>query len=170
MQPKTLLAGAAACCAAAAFAPSARADVTVFDFTDPGTTYTGFIFPGDPRVGGHIELARIYLYVEVLSGDAADYAHDITFPTIPDAGKSALLNLTGVEMGWSGTGVFSYEFETTDFNGVFISTLYGASSAPIDAVLLPGSRIELEYTPVPAPGAIALGAVALARSGRRRRR
>lgn len=170
MHRKTLPGAAAACCLAAVAVAPALGDVTTFDFTEPGTTYTGFIFPGDERIDGHIEVARIYLYVEVFSGDAADYGHDITFPTIPDQGASNLLDLSGAGMGWSGTGIFSFEWETTDFNGTFISTIYGASSAPIDAVLLPGSRIEFEYTPVPAPGATALGAVALAASGRRRRR
>ena len=170
MQLKSLLAGAAACCVGAAVATPALADITTFSFTDPGTTYTGFIFPADERIGGHIDVARIYLYVQVFSGDAADYAHDITFPTIPDQGSSQLLDLTGAGMGWSGTGTFSYEIETTDFNGELISTIYGASSAPIDAILLDGSRIEFEYTPVPAPGAMALAGAAMAGLAQRRRR
>ncbi len=170
MHRKTLPGVAAACCLAAAAVAPALGDVTTFDFTEPGTTYTGFIFPGDERIDGHIEVARIHLYVEVFSGDAAGYAHDITFPTIPDQGSSQLLNLIGAEMGWTGTGTFSFEWETTDFNGTFISTIYGASSAPLDAILLPGSRIEFEYTPVPGPGVMSLGAVVLAGRRRRRRR
>jgi hypothetical protein len=153
-----------------ALAAAAQAETTAFSFTDPGTTYTGFIFPGDPRIGGHVYNARIYLDLEVLDGaDAAQFDTDITLPLAPDKGSSQLVTFTGAELGWSGSGQFHHFVETKTYNGTFIGTIFGAASAPLDAFLLETARIELDYTPVPEPTAL-LGVATFGMGLQKRRR
>lgn len=148
---------------------TAHADTATFFFTDPGTTYTGFIFPGDPRIGGHVYQARIYLDLEVFEGaDASQFDTDLTLPIIPDDGASPLITFNGADLGWSGSGEFHHYVETKAHNGIFIDTLFGAASAPLDAVLLKSARIELDYTPIPEPTSLAtLGIASLAFRRRR---
>jgi hypothetical protein len=146
----------------------AVADVQTFIFAEVGTTYTGFFFPSNPFVGQEVVLTRIFLEVDVAPGaDAAFFDTDISFPLTPHAGGRNALSLRGEDLGWFGSGHFTYMLETTDFNGVFISTIYGASTAPIDAVISKSSRIEM--VTVPAPASVALLGVAGLMATRRRR-
>ncbi len=154
----------------ATLAPPAVAETTTFYFTEPGTTYTGFIFPGDPRIGGTVTQTRIYLYLDVLPGaDAAFFDTDLTLPIVPAAGGTPIVTYNGFDLGWSGSGLFTLEEVTDRHNGTFIQTLFGAASFPIDAVLLDGSRIEIDYTPVPAPAGAAVVLLGVHWVGRRRR-
>lgn len=162
------LVGSTIVCSAIA-ASSTHAETTTLSFTDPGTTYTGFIFPGDPRIGGHVYNARVYLDVEIFDGsDAAEFDTDLTLPLIPDEGATPIVTFNGADLGWSGTGVFHHYLETNAYNGTFIQTLFGAASAPLDGVLLKSARLELDYTPVPEP--LGLSAVAALGMMVRRRR
>ncbi len=132
-----------------------QADTTAFFFADPGSSYTGFLFADDPRVGGHVESARIVLLVDVAPGaDAANFDADVTLPLFPDEGATPVVALSGSALGWSGSGLFSYTLETSELNGVFQPTLFGGATATLDARILRGSRIELEYTPAPEPGSL----------------
>ncbi len=144
------------------------ADVQTFIFAEVGTTYTGFFFPDNPFVGQEVMLTRIFLEVDVAPGaDAADFDTDIAFPLRPFEGNRNALGITGADLGWSGSGRFTYMLETTEFNGMFISTLYGAATGPLDAVISKDSRIEMITVPSPA-GAALFGIGALACARRRR--
>lgn len=163
-----LLAAAAVGLAATA---AAAEDTTSFIFADVGTTHTGFVFPGDPRIGREVILARIFLTVHVAPGaDAADFDTDLTLPISPVEGASPVLSLRGIDLDWSGSGTFTYTAETTALNGTFIQTLFGAATTPMDAVIDENSRVELVFAPIPAPGPVALAGVAAVAAARRRRR
>lgn len=162
-----VLAGVLGCAAGAAHAE----DTAQFIFADVGTTHTGFIFPGDPRIGREVVLARIFLVVEVFPGaDAADFDTDLTLPISAAEGATPVVALTGTGLGWSGSGTFTYMTETTLHNGTFIQTLFGAATSPMDAVIHEDSYVELVFAPVPAPGTAALAAAAGIVAARRRRR
>src|SRR5690606_27663411 len=105
-------------------ASAAQAQTTIeWIFADPGTSFTGFIFPGDPRIGQQVVSTRIYLDMRVYDGsDAANLDLDWTFPIAPDAGASAVLAISGAALGWSGSGDFHYFLETTGFNGTILQT------------------------------------------------
>lgn len=161
-----LAAGALGVAAAAANAE----DTTRFIFADVGTTHTGFIFPGDLRIGREIVLTRIHLVLEVFPGaDAAEFDTDVTFPISPGPGSTPVLALTGAGLDWTGSGVFVYDDETTLFNGTFIQTLFGAATSPMDAVIHKESYIEMVFAPIPAPGTAAVAALAGVVAMRRRR-
>jgi hypothetical protein len=146
----------------------ASGDVQTFIFAEVGTTYTGFFFPDNPFVGQEVMLTRIFLEVDVAPGaDAAGFDTDITFPLRPFDGNRNALGITGADLGWSGSGRFTYMFETTEFNGVFISTLFGAATGPLDAVISKSSRIEMVTVPTPA-SAVLPGIAGLGRIRRRR--
>ena len=145
---------------------SAAADIQTFIFAEVGTTYTGF-FPSNPFVGQEVVLTRIFLEVDVAPGsDAADFDTDISFPLTPFPGNRNALSIDGGELGWSGAGHFTYMLETTEFNGVFISTIYGAATSPLDAFISKSSRIEM--VTIPAPAGLALAGVGLLALRRRR--
>lgn len=156
---RTLLAAGALGSAAAA---ACAEDTTRFIFADVGTTHTGFVFPGDPRIGREVILTRIHLVLEVFPGaDAADFDTDVTFPIDPAQGSTPVLALTGEGLNWSGAGTFIHDDQTTMFNGTFIQTLFGAATSPMDAVIHKESYIEMVFAPIPAPGTAA-GLMALA--------
>lgn len=149
-------------------ASSALADQRNFSFAEIGTTYTGLIFASDPIVGQQVVLARIFLEVEVFPGaDAGQFDTDLSFPLIPLEGNRNALSISGAELGWLGSGTFTYMFETTEFNGTFRATIFGAATAPLDGMIIKESRVEM-YT-VPAPAApVVLGAGVLLACRRRR--
>lgn len=153
-----------------AAAATSRAETTAFFFADPGSSYTGFLFGDDPRIGGHVKSARIVLLVDVAPGaDAANFDADLTLPLLPDEGATPVVALSGSALGWSGSGLFSYTLETSGLNGVFQSTLFGGATSSLDARILRGSRVELDYAPVPEPGSLACilpAGLWLARRGR----
>jgi hypothetical protein len=143
-----VLAGVLGCAAGAAHAE----DTAQFIFADVGTTHTGFIFPGDPRIGREVVLARIFLVVEVFPGaDAADFDTDLTLPISAAEGATPVVALTGTGLGWSGSGTFTYMTETTLHNGTFIQTLFGAATSPMDTVIHEDSYVELVFAPGPQP-------------------
>lgn len=157
----------------AAVAPAVHADevqTIEWIFADPGTTFTGFIFPGDPRIGARVVSTRIFFDVLVYDGfDAADLDVDWTFPISPDPGNTPILGISGAAQGWSGAGTFHYFEETERFNGAIIQTLYGAATMGVDGELLKGARIEMDIVPVPGPAAAtALGLAGIAVARRRR--
>jgi hypothetical protein len=135
--------------AALALTSPALADTATFYLSEVGTSYTGFIFPGDPRIGGHVTRTRIFVDLEVFAGaDAADFDADIAFPLLADEGCTPVLSILGSDLGWTGSGLFRLVVDTEIHNGTFLQTLYGAATYPLDAVLLETSRIEMEYTPL----------------------
>lgn len=153
--------------ALSAGAATARAEIATFYFAAQNQSYQAFL-PGDnPLVGQQAVLARIYLYVESDAGsDAADFFTDIAFPIAPDPGATNAFVFLGDDAGWKGKGVFSLELTTTDFNGTFISTRYGAEtfSETFKGRILEGSRIEFDVVPAPGLGLTAgIGLLALRR-------
>ena len=134
-----------------ALAATTNADVATFFFAPVGNSYSAFLPPDDPLVGQEIIEARIFLFVDVTAGDAAEFATDILFPIEPFPGNDAALALSGEELDWSGTGHFEFTDTTTRFNGHFISRRYGAETPGFgyEGEILEGSRIEFEYIPEP---------------------
>src|SRR5262245_37429929 len=107
--------------AAAALAGIANADFATFFFAPVGNSYSAFLPPDDPIVGQEIIEARIFLFVDVTAGDAAEFSTDILFPIEPFPGNDGALALTGADLNWSGTGHFEHTETTDRFNGTFIS-------------------------------------------------
>lgn len=154
----------------ASAAGHAVADTVEFEFAPVGNSFQAFWGSDHPLVGKEIVAARIYLNVESYPGsDAANFWTDIAFPIDPFDGVTNFLYLSGADLGWSGSGTFSYYEETTAFNGHFIASRWGGETPGLDfeGEILPGSRIEFDYVPSPAPAAVlALGGLATARRRR----
>ncbi|HZW08285.1 MAG TPA: PEP-CTERM sorting domain-containing protein [Phycisphaerales bacterium] len=146
--------------AASAAAP-AMADTAEFHFAQVGNSFSAFLSGDDPLVGKEITSARIYLTVESFAGsDAANFWTDIILPIEPFDGNTNALYLSGADLGWSGSGTFTYEVETTMLNGHFIATRWGGETPGFDfeGVIVDGSRIEIDYVPAPASiGALGIG-------------
>lgn len=131
---------------------AAPADVRELHFANVGQSYSAFQPADDPATGRPITLTRIYLYLSVEPGaDAADFSTDLLLPTEPDEGNTNVVFFTGPQLEWSGSGTFTHIEETTRFNGTIIARRFGAETLPMNAVILEGSRIELEYTPAGRP-------------------
>lgn len=149
-----------------AFPALATAETATFNFAPVGTSFSAFLGPDNPLVGKEIVSARIYLDVESFpSSDAADFFTDISFPIEPLPGNENALVLFGADLNWSGSGLFHFFEETTQFNGVFVPARYGGETGgeTFNGAILAGSRIEFDYV-VPEPGTVfllALGAAAL---------
>jgi hypothetical protein len=139
-----------ACCAALLFAAavSASAETATFNFAQVGSSYSAFLSGDDPLVGKEIVSARIYLDVESFPGsDAANFYTDNSFPIEPFAGNTNAIVLVGLDLGWSGEGIFHYFEETTRFNGTFVAARYGGETPGenFDGTVLDSSRIEFDY-------------------------
>lgn len=153
------------------FPAIATAEIATFNFAPVGTSFSAFLAPDNPLTGKEIVSARIYLDVDSFPGsDAADFFTDISFPIQPLPGNENALVLFGMDLNWSGVGLFHFFEETTRFNGVFVPARYGGETGGefFDGALIPGSRIEFDYI-VPEPGTVfllALGAAALIRHRR----
>lgn len=157
--------------ASLAAALPALAGVVEFHFAPVGNSFNAFMSGDDPLVGKEIVSARIYLTVESYAGsDAANFWTDITLPIEPLDGNTNSLYLVGSDLGWSGSGTFTYTLETTTLNGHFIPTRYGGETPgfDFDGEILDGSRIEIEY--IPAPATLAPLACAFCALRRRRTR
>ncbi len=136
---------------------AAAQQTATFNFAAVNQSYSAFLAPDDPLVGKEVVAARIYLSVETFPNiDAANFYTDISFPIQPLPGNTNALVLTGVDAGWSGSGIFSYFRSTTEFNGTFVAARYGAASPQdlFEGHIVPGSRIEIDY--IPEPGSAAL--------------
>jgi hypothetical protein len=163
------VATAASLAASLAAAAPALADTVEFLFAPVGNSFSAFMSGDDPLVGKEIISARIYLTVESLPGsDAANFWTDITLPIEPFDGNTNSLYLAGSDLGWSGSGTFTYFLETTMLNGHFVPARWGGETPgfDFDGEILDGSRIEIEYIPAPAT----LAALACAPLAFRRRR
>lgn len=133
---------------ASMFAAKAMAETITFNFAQVGQSYLALLPADNPAVGQEAVVARVYLDVEVFPGsDAANFFTDIAFPIEPFPGNYGGLALSGKDLNWQGSGVFHYFEETTRFNGVFISTRFGAETPgqDFDGQILETSRIEFDY-------------------------
>ena len=145
--------GAAALASLASLAAPAIAGVVEFNFASVGNSYSAFLGGDDPLIGKEIVSARIYLTIESFdNSDAANFWTDITLPIQPFDGNTNFLYLSGADLGWSGSGTFTYFLETTDLNGHFVPARWGAETPGFDfsGRIVDGSRIEIEYVPAPA--------------------
>lgn len=164
-----LLLGVAAL-AAGSFATCADAQLLrEFMFAQAGGSYTGVIFQGDPVIGQEIGSARIFLTITVNpGGNAAEFAADISFPIDPFSGNTNVLNITGAEENWSGSGTFSIDRIVTDFNGTFRAGLFGAETILSNGFVHEGSVVQFFAVPAPVPaGLLAFAGVSAARRRRR---
>lgn len=153
------------------FVSTARAEIVTFNFAPVGNSLSYFMGADNPLVGKRIVDTHIVLRVESFAGsDAANFFTDHSFPILPDPGNESALALFGIDLGWSGSGIFEYEIHTSMFNGVFTPARYGSETPGFDfeGVILEGSTIEMEV--IPAPSTAALGALPLAVAALRRRR
>lgn len=57
--------------------------------------------------------------------DAANFWTDITLPIKPFNGNTNSLYLAGSDLGWSGSGTFTYSLETTMLNGHLVPARWG---------------------------------------------
>jgi hypothetical protein len=131
----------------------ADADIATFRFAQVGNSYSAALLPDDPLIGREVISTRIYLDIQADPGsDAAAFVTDISFPLDPFPGSTNALVLQGSELGWSGSGLFSYFVETSGFNGVFVARRYGAETPGngFSGRILESSRIEMLLVPVPA--------------------
>lgn len=154
--------------AALAAAP-ALAGVVEFQFASVGNSFSAFMSGDDPLVGKEIVSSRIFLTVESFAGsDAANFWTDLTLPIEPFDGNTNFVYLSGADLGWSGSGTFSYSLETTGLNGHFVAARWGGETPgfDFDGVILDGSRIEIEY--IPAAATLAPLAASLCALRRRR--
>ncbi len=143
----------AATAASLAAAAPALADIVEFHFAPVGNSFSAFMSGDDPLVGKEVVSARIYLTVESFAGsDAANFWTDITLPIEPFDGNTNSLYLAGSDLGWSGSGTFTYFLDTTMLNGHFVPARWGGETPGLDfdGEILDGSRIEIEYIPAPA--------------------
>jgi len=122
-----------------------------------GVALDGMIFADDPLIGLEVVEVRVFWDVSVADGhDAADIQAGVFLPIDTNSDVPATINLDGLALGWSGSGVFNHAGTTELLNGVFAQagTWFGYESwgLPYDAVdILPTSRIEIDYV---APEAI----------------
>jgi hypothetical protein len=154
--------------AATGMAQRADAQAREFIFAGAGTSYTGVIFQGDPIIGQESTHARILLTITVnAGGNAADFAADISFPIDPFPGSTNVLNISGIEEGWSGTGTFSIDRTVTAYNGTFRAGLFGAETILMNGFVHEGSVVQFFTVPAPASaGLLALGTLAAIRRRR----
>jgi uncharacterized protein (TIGR03382 family) len=153
----------------AGWAPSCPAQDSLFvPFAAFGQSYSAAVFADHPLVGRHVDAARVLLVVIVAPGsDAADFFTDIALPTAPDAGATGTIILRGSDLGWSGSGTFTYDATTTAYNGTIVARRYGAETPPngncVEAYVTTVSAVELIVPPPGTVAALALGAAALRR-------
>lgn len=121
---------------------------TTFLIPQVGISYTAFLPPGDPRVGRPVIETRVYLNVEAFPGsNAANFTTDLGLPIDPLPGNSNVFFANGADLGWSGVGVFTHFESTQEYNGTFISRLFGAEtpSENFAGRVLECTRIEVDY-------------------------
>ena len=76
--------------------------------------------------------------------DAAEFALDLLLPIQADAG-SAVVALSGADLGWSGSGDFDFTQTTAEFNGVLIARRYGAETFGVAGSLSEDSGVLLTF-------------------------
>lgn len=152
------------------------ADVrTTTRFTPPtelGMASDGRMWADDPLIGLEVVKVRITWDVVVAEGfDAADIYADVVLPINTKSGAGAGIALSGPALKWSGSGLQQHYEETDRYNGFFAEGGFGWTAVPGGAaVVLPISRIEIDYL-VPEPSCAVLLAISgLAILRRRRRR
>jgi hypothetical protein len=158
-------------CAIVLAAGSANAEFVTFDFASVGQSRSYFWSDSHEHVGKQIINARIKLSIDSYAGsDAANFFTDHSFPILPDEGGTSAIVIYGTDFGWSGSGKFEIEFETTAFNGVFVPARFGSETPgfDFDGEILEGSVIEFEV--VPAPASLGMAALGMMAAARRRRR
>lgn len=74
---------------------------------------------------GEITSAKVVFDGYITEGDIDTSDFYFTFD-VPTLGKQAWINLTGENMGWTGSGPVSHTFTSTDFNGELREGRFGA--------------------------------------------
>ena len=106
--------------------------VTVrYDFPDRANyALTWGFFGGElGPVTGHIVSTTLHIdYTTSGDQDAADFYFTFDVPTLD--GQQTHIGLTGVDLGWSGVGEFTYAFDDSDlYNGEIRTGRFGAEFA-----------------------------------------
>jgi hypothetical protein len=111
------------------FASYLTADTVSFSFARVGTSYSAALFQDSPLVNHEVTGARIILDVEIYpESDGANFVADLAMPIDPNPGNTNAIVLNGVDLGWSGDGIFNYFAETDEFNGFLVARRYGAAT------------------------------------------
>lgn len=169
--------------AAALLAASpALADVTI-DVGIPNFGFTTILIGGNPEYDGWtVTGAEFFLELDVTSGDAANILVDMTAAVDTDPSTDVIdgygMSAYGSQIGWSGQGIVSHEFDASGFiGGVFYSDLiYGSSiTGTFGDIFNPGEfaiitdNSYFRLTLVPAPSTVALLGLGAPIALRRRR-
>jgi len=184
---------ALACAAVAALAAAPHADAGIvttyqFDLTEAplgifGQQHTrDYIVDSNEIIGGEIMDSRMHLEFNTdnPAGSMADAANlEVQFQ--PPVEGVPFWNVSGADLGWSGTGTFTGDISTDTLNLPildlppdslslwFVRIINNDDSDPFLGGQLTNSYIQVDVQTVPAPAsAIGLGALAFSRRRRRR--
>ncbi len=168
---------ALAIAAATALPAAAGVQTEIVDFFADGENPIGIelVFIRPHLTGRTVVETRLILDFSPAAGyDAGDLNLLITAPVDPAPGADGFIFLnTGDDLGWSGQGSFSTVLTFSNLNGVlqpgvWTTSMLGTGDPPLlVGTFGPNTRWEIDT--VPAPGAAALGALALGAFTRRRR-
>lgn len=159
-----------------------------FDLTEAPLGFFGlefssdYIVPSNEIIGGEIVDARIHLEFNTdnPNGSMADAANlEIQFQ--PPVEGVPFWNVSGADLGWSGTGAFTGDLSTNtlnlpiidlppdSFSLWFVRIINNNDAMPLLGGQLSNSYIQVDVNTVPAPaGALALAPILFARRRRRR--
>lgn len=164
----------------------AQGDITVhFDLpSNPlgmfGLQWNGdFLSPVSDIENGIITSVRFHLEFNTTTAPALGNAANLAIDFQPPAGDLPVFTLTGAQLGWSGTGQFSADFETDALNLAIIDfppdadlalwfvQIRNATGGPLGGKLT-NSYIEIDVQTIPAPSALALFIIGACRARHRR--
>ncbi|PZQ19835.1 MAG: hypothetical protein DI564_00915 [Rhodanobacter denitrificans] len=114
--------------ATAGASSAARAAELTWRFDLPPVANMSFLWGwlGDdfgPFTGEVTSTKVVFIYTTEGDQDAADFYFTFDVPTLSD---QTWVHFTGKDLGWSGTGTFKLEFNSTDFNGEIRPGRFGA--------------------------------------------
>lgn len=170
--------------------PAALADTTLhFDLPTAPLGVFGVELSQDylaPVAGiqdGFITSTRFHLQFNTTAApNPFQDAADLAFQFQPPAGDLPIFTLTGADLGWSGTGTFTADFQTDSLNlpildfppdavfSLWNLRIYSTNDgSPLLGGKLIGSYIEVDVQAVPTPSVLMALAAACVRRSRRRR-
>lgn len=186
------LTAAATCGLTAALATPASGDLITlqFDLTEAplgifGAQFTAdYITPVEEIAGGQIVSTRFHLeYDSTVAPNPLADAGTLAIDFQPPAGDLPIFTLTGADLGWSGTGQFTGDFETDALNlpildfppdaefALWFVRIFNADDAsPLLGGQLTNSYIQVDVEVIPAPATLALLMLTPMIGAQRRRR